>query len=301
MRATSADFVMLLCVNNADHPQKSLRIDAHHHLWHYQPEDFGWLEGELAPLRRDHLMPELLQAMHSANVTGSVAVQASQSEAETQFLLQAAAEYPQVLGVVGWLPIASDEFPSVLQTYQHQPKLKGLRHIVQAEPAGFLEGGAFNRGIRALRGTGLTYDILIHQQQLAESIRFVDLHPEQPFVLDHLAKPLIAAGELQPWAANLRELARRPNVFCKLSGMVTEAAAGWTPSDLMPYLDVALDAFSPARLMVGTDWPVLTPRCSYAQWWQTVESWLAPLSTDERAAILGGNAMRFYNLELPPA
>ncbi len=301
MYPTLADSVMLLGVDKSDPFQRTMRIDAHHHLWRYTPEDFGWLQGELVPLRRDHLMPELLHAMRNADVAGTVVVQASQSEAETNFLLHAAEEYPQILGVVGWLQISASDLAEKLERYQKESRLKGLRHIVQAEREGFLDGDEFNRGIRRLHGTGLTYDILIYQHQLPEAIRFVDLHPLQPFVLNHLAKPLIAASEVEPWAKYFRELARRPNVLCKISGMVTEAAEGWTRMNLQPYFDVAMEAFSPSRLMVGSDWPVLTPRCTYAQWWQVLGTWLAPHSVDERAAILGGNAARFYNLDSPAA
>jgi len=155
----------------------------------------------------------------------------------------------------------------------------------------------FNHGIRALTRRGLAYDILILERHLPNTIRFVDRHPEQVFILDHIAKPRIAAGELEPWACNIRELARRPNVACKLSGMVTEAdVATWTPAQLQPYFDVVLAAFGPGRLLFGSDWPVCLAGCDYGRWKQTVESWIAPLSADERRSILGANASRLYAL-----
>lgn len=273
------------------------RVDAHHHLWQYSPEAFGWLEGELAGLRRDFMPEEFAGEMRSANVSGAVAVQARQSVEETVWLLELAATHPEILGVVGWLPIASPDFATALGTFAGETKLKGLRHVVQAEPAGFLDGTNFNRGMQSLSGSGLVYDLLVHESQMAEAIRFVDRHPKQEFVLDHLAKPRIAAGELEPWARQLRELALRPNMSCKLSGMVTEARADWTGDDLQPYFEVALSAFTPDRLMVGTDWPVLTPRCTYSRWWNIVEEWTGQLSVDEQKAVQGGNAIRVYHLD----
>jgi L-fuconolactonase len=230
-------------------------------------------------------------------VDATIAVQARQTLAETHWLLALAAEDPLIQGVVGWADIAADGFADTLPTLTANPLLKGLRHVVQAEPDGFLDATAFNRGIAALRGTGLVYEILIFARQLPEAIRFVDRHPQQSFVLDHIAKPSIAAGEIAEWSANIRELARRPNVACKLSGMVTEADwRTWTPASLRPYFEVVLEAFTPARLMAGTDWPVLTVACSYAEWWQTVSGWLASLAPDERAQIEGLTAARVYSL-----
>ena len=234
--------------------------------------------------------------MHSADVTGSVAIQARQTVEETDWLLEVAAQHDEIAGVVGWLPIADDAFEVVLQHYLTQAKLKGLRHVVQAEPAGFLDGAAFNRGIDRLEQTSLVYDLLIHSGQLEEAARFVDRHPAQSFVLDHLAKPRMEAGEMEPWRTHLLTLAERPNVLCKLSGMVTEAGTGWTAASLQPYFEAALQAFSPGRLMIGTDWPVLTAHCTYSGWWQVVEGWIAALSKDEQAAILGGTAVRAYHL-----
>ena len=174
-----------------------------------------------------------------------------------------------------------------------------MRHVVQAEPEGFLDGVAFNRGISMLRGSGLTYDILVYEGQLDEVGRFTDRHPEQSFVLDHMAKPRIASGELEPWRTRIRDLARRPNVTCKISGMVTEAdPKRWTAAQLRPYFDVVLEAFGPSRLMIGTDWPVLTLGCGYAQWWRVVEAWTGALSPQERADILGGTARRVYRLQV---
>ena len=192
---------------------KSARIDAHHHMWRYSATEYEWIDGPLTEIRRDFLPADLQRELASANVDGSVVVQARQHESETQWLLSCARETPQILGVVGWAKIAAEDFPQRLEELARQPKLVGLRHWVQAEPDGFLDQQEFDRGIHGLREVGLVYDILIVERQLEEATRFVDRHPQQPFVLDHMAKPKIAAGELEPWRKRITELARRPNVF----------------------------------------------------------------------------------------
>lgn len=276
------------------------RVDSHHHLWCYTPEEYGWIDDAMQTLRRDFLPEDLEREARSAGVSATVAVQARQTVAETAWLLQLAAHSELIRGVVGWLPIAADDFPSALERFDAGPLLKGLRHVVQGEPADFLDGAEFNRGIAALRNTGLVYDVLIFARQLAEATRFIDRHPQQVFVLDHIAKPEIAAGELEIWSKGIRELARRENVVCKLSGMVTEADwSHWSPASLQPYFDTVLEAFGPARLMAGSDWPVLTVACTYQRWWQTIAEWIAPLSAAERTEIESGTAMRTYRLEVP--
>lgn len=273
------------------------RIDAHHHLWRYSLEEYGWIDDSLQALRRDFLLDDLRTALSTAHVDGTIAVQARQTLAETRWLLALARGDSPVLGVVGWLPLASPDFPTLLDEFASEPALKGLRHVVQAEPAGFLDGPDFNRGLSALRGTGLVYDLLVYPGQLAETTRFVDRHPDQSFVLDHLAKPDIRHNGIVPWSTAIRELARRPNVTCKLSGMVTEAdPQHWTAAQLRPYFEVVLEAFGPSRLMIGTDWPVLTVACTYGRWWGIVESWVAALSEAEQSAILGGTATHVYSL-----
>jgi L-fuconolactonase len=273
------------------------RIDAHHHLWRYTPAEFGWFDDSMASLRRDFFAADLRAEVHAAHVSGTIAVQARQTIEETEWLLQLAVKESLIRAVVGWLPIAAPIFPTLLERFAKQPHLKGLRHVVQAEQPNFLDAPAFNTGIASLARTGLVYDILIFAPQLEETIRFVDRHPHQSFVLDHIAKPSIAAAEIATWSAAIRNLARRPNVACKISGMVTEADfQNWSPTQLKPYFDVVLEAFSPHRLMVGTDWPVLTVACTYQQWWQTVEAWIAPLTPTEQADILGATATRIYKL-----
>lgn len=274
-----------------------LQIDAHHHLWHYNATESDWLEGDLESLRRDFMPADLARECRAAGVSGTVAVQARQTIEETDWLLQLADTNPLILGVVGWLPLQDRDFPAILARYREQTPLKALRHVVQAEAPGFLDSEAFNTGVAGLQGTGLVYDLLIFEHQLQEATRFVDRHPNQVFVLDHIAKPRIAAGELQPWADNLRELARRDNVFCKVSGMVTEAdPKQWTTSQLQPYFDIALETFTSVRLMAGTDWPVLCAGATYERWWQLLRAWTSALTTSEQAALLGGTAVVAYGL-----
>jgi L-fuconolactonase len=277
-----------------------MRIDSHLHLWQYTPDEFEWIPDSMASLRRDFLPQELNVLCADTAIDGVIAVQARQSLEETRWLLELAHAAP-ILGVVGWAPIAADNFPAILEQLQQEPLLKGLRHIAQTEPE-ILACPEFLRGMRCLQQSGLVYDLLLYAAELPLALAFVDRFPRQTFVLDHMGKPAIAQGEIETWCRSLRELARRPNVFCKVSGLVTETdPAAWTPLQLHPYLHAALECFGPDRLMIGTDWPVCTAGCSYKQWWAFVEQWISPLSTTERAAILGDTATRTYSLQTAPA
>jgi len=273
-------------------------IDSHHHFWNYTEADYGWIPPEWSMIRRDFLPDDLQKEIAAAGVDGVVSVQARQSLLETDWLLGFAAQHAFIRGVVGWLPLIDPAVETHLDNYAANPKLRSLRHVLQAEADdAYMLREDFNRGISALTRRGLAYDILILERHLPNTIAFVDRHPEQVFVLDHIAKPRIATGELEPWAKNIRELARRPNVACKLSGMVTEAdVATWTPAQLQPYFDVVIDAFGPSRLLFGTDWPVCLAGVGYGRWKQIVEQALRRLSEPERAAVFGDNAVRFYRL-----
>ena len=274
------------------------RIDAHHHLWRYTPEEYGWLDEGMEALRRDFLPADLIAAMATAGIDGTVAVQARQTMEETHWLLDLADQTDAIRGVVGWAPIAGEEFPGVMEEFDGRTKLKGLRHVIQGEKdEHYILREDFNSGIRTLQGSGLVYDILIYARHLPDTILFVDEHPEQVFVLDHVAKPLIAGGVLEPWASRMRELGLRENVWCKLSGMVTEADwKAWSPEGLKPYLDVAVEAFGPARLMAGSDWPVCLVASGYAQWFEVLRSYFAGFSEAERALVFGGTAIEVYGL-----
>jgi L-fuconolactonase len=280
-------------------PASPFVIDAHHHLWHYSPNEYEWIDDRMAALRRDFLPAEFITELASAGIDGAVAVQACPTLEETHWLLEMANRHKEILGVVGWAPIASPDFETSLNALAANPKLVGLRHVVQAEPQGFLDSEDFNRGIRTLHGTGLVYDLLIIEHQLAEAIRFVDRYPQQLFVLDHIAKPKIAAGEIEPWRTQIQELSQRSNVCCKVSGMVTEDSwSHWSIESLRPYLDTVVSVFGPDRLMAGSDWPVCLVATNYAQWWQLLRNYFADFSSDERANIFGATAARIYNLKI---
>src|SRR5438270_8915639 len=279
-------------------PPRPFAIDAHHHLWRYSAIEYPWIDDRMAALRRDFLPAEFIGELAIAGIKGAVTVQARQTLEETRWLLELAARHKEILGVVGWAPIASPHFEDSLSALSPNPKLVGLRHVVQAEPQGFLDNEDFNRGIRILRGTGLVYDILIFEHQLEEAIRFADRHPQQVFVLDHIAKPKIAAGELEAWRTQIHELSKRSNVSCKVSGMVTEDSwSNWSIDSLRPYLDTVVDAFGAHRLLAGSDWPVCLVAANYMQWWQLLRDYFAPFSADERADIFGATAARIYNLK----
>lgn len=276
-----------------------MRIDSHHHLWRFSPAEYGWIGDDMAPLRRDYLGQHLMTEMRGAGIDAAVAVQARQSLTENDFLLAQADAYPAIAGVVGWVDLAAADVGAVLERYAAHTRFVGVRHVVQSEPDGFLRADAFNRGIAALARHDLVYDVLIVGRQLPDAIALVDRHPQQPFVLDHIAKPTIVAGRFdEPWARAIRELARRPHVTCKLSGIVTEVREPMLTHDVIrPYVDVALEAFGPSRLLFGSDWPVCRLRVEYGEWVRTVEALLVSLSPDERAAVFGGNAATVYGLD----
>lgn len=274
-------------------------IDAHHHLWRYTAAEYEWIDESMDVLRRDFLPGDLKAAMESAGVDGTIAVQARQTMEETRWLLDLAEANDEILGVTGWAPIAGADFPAVMEEFDGRPKLKGLRHVIQGEKdENYILREDFNAGIRTLAGSGLVYEILIYERHLPQTIEFVDRHPQQVFVVDHLAKPLIAAGIVEPWASRMRELGQRENVWCKVSGMVTEADwKTWTPEKLKPYVDVAVEAFGPERLIAGSDWPVCIVACGYDRWWRVLREYFAGFSETEQAMVFGGNAIELYGLQ----
>lgn len=276
-----------------------MRIDAHQHFWCYNADEYDWIDQSMARLRRDFLPKDLKTELEAAGFDGAVAVQARQTLEETRWLLELVGSAPHVLGVVGWVDLRSPNVRTQLAEFARDPKFLGVRHIVQSEPDDrFLLQPEFLRGIAALEAFDLTYDILIYPKHLPVAAEFVKRFPRQRFVLDHLAKPLIKSGSLQSWQSGICELAQNTNVFCKLSGLVTEADwKNWRPSDFAPYLDVALECFGQDRLMVGSDWPVCTVAGSYSQVMGVVVEHLAKYREDVREAILGGNAASFWRLD----
>ena len=275
-----------------------MRVDSHQHFWRYDPARDGWITEEMAVLKRDFMPEELIQQMRKAGIDRSIAVQTDQSEKETEFLLDLADKNSAIAGVVGWVNLLAEGVDERLECFSRHPKLRGFRHIVQAESDDrFMMRDDFLRGIRALARHNFTYDILIYARQLPAAVEFVDRFPAQRFVVDHLAKPSIKAGEIDTWSRNIRALARNRNVYCKLSGLVTEADwAKWNRDNLRAYLDVAFDAFGTDRLMFGSDWPVCLLAASYVQVKEVIENYTRDLSATEKENIFGLNAARFYGL-----
>jgi L-fuconolactonase len=275
-----------------------MRIDAHQHFWRYRPETHAWIGDSMAVLKRDFLPGDLEPLLRDAGFDGCVAVQAAHSLDETRFLLGLADRHPFVRGVVGWVDLVSPDLDRQLESFAPHPRFRGVRHIAQDEPDdAWLSRGDVVRGISRLSGYGLTYDILVYARQLPAAVELARRLPDQPFVLDHVAKPEIRAARLEPWRRDLRLLASLPHVFCKLSGLVTEAEwDGWTPESIRPYMDVALEAFSPDRLMIGSDWPVCLLGGQYPRVVGLARDFVSMLSASEQAAVLGGTAARFYRL-----
>ncbi len=275
------------------------RIDAHQHFWEYQQPDYAWISDEMAVLQADFLPAALQAQLEAAQFEGCVAVQARQSEVENDFLLQLAQANNFIRGVVGWADLQSPEAGRQLQALSAHSKLKGIRHIVQDEPdERFLLRPAFLEGIGLLKDYGLTYDILVFESHFPVVLQFLERFPDQPFVLDHLGKPVIEGGPSADWVNGIRAIASHPNVFCKLSGLVTEAPNGqWEAETFFPFLEVAVEAFGAERLMVGSDWPVcLLAAGSYDTVISIIDQFAQRLTGPERAAIYGDTATQFYML-----
>jgi L-fuconolactonase len=278
----------------------TMKIDAHQHFWKYVPSEYGWIDDSMKALRRDFLPEDLRPELNRNGFDGSIAVQARQSLEETRWLLDLADRSPFIAGVVGWVDLQSRDLRQDLESLAAKSKLVGVRHVVQSEPDdNYLLQPEFLRGLALLREYGLAYDILIYPKHLPVAARFVGLFPDQPFVLDHLGKPPVKKGTLGPWSDGIRQLASFPNVYCKLSGLVTEADwRGWKPEDLTPFLDVAFECFGSARLMIGSDWPVCTLAANYSETMGVVREYLSKYENEVQDAVLGGNAARFWNLEV---
>lgn len=275
-------------------------IDSHHHLWQYSPIDYPWMAGK-AVLQVDQLIPEL-QCVASANgIDGFVTVQARQSVEETDWLLQLGEQSNLIMAVVGWLPLRDlKTLGSTIERFRNSKKLKGVRHVIQDEPDDdFILGPTFNQGVSALAHTGWVYDILIYARHLRNAIPFVDSHPNQLFVLDHIAKPTIVAGKIdQGWLDDIRELSKRDHVTCKFSGVATEIRdATWDIATIEPYWNTIFESFGSSRVMFGSDWPVCLLRTSYADWKWAVGQLAKQLSPAEQLAFWSENAIRAYSID----
>lgn len=273
-------------------------IDSHQHFWKYNPQKHAWIDDEMSVIRRDFLPSYLESVFTDHGVDGCVAVQADQTLQETDFLLGLAHEHDFIKGVVGWVDLRSDALDRVLEKYAPDSKLKGYRHIVQGEEdPNFLLRPDFLKGISKLENYGAAYDILVFPHQLGATLEFVKKFPNQKFVIDHIAKPYIKDGFYEGWAVLMKEIAKHENVQCKISGMITEADYNsWTPKQIHPYMELVLNAFGPDRILFGSDWPVCLVAGKYKEVLQLTTNFIDTLSTSEKNAIMGENAVAFYDL-----
>ncbi|MEA5138981.1 amidohydrolase family protein [Arcicella rigui] len=273
-------------------------IDAHQHFWQYDANRHAWISEEMKVIQRDFLPEDLAPILQKNGINGCIAVQADQTLAETDFLIDLAKKHDFIKGVVGWVDLRADDVDDVLEQYAEDKIVKGFRHIVQSETdIEFMLRPKFKAGISALGLFDFTYDILIFHDQLDQAIQLVKLFPDQKFVLDHIAKPDIKSGEFVTWQTNIKKLALHQNVFCKISGMVTEAEwKTWKPTDFKVYLDTVVKAFGTERLMYGSDWPVCLVAATYEEQLGIVSDYFAGFSTLEKKKIMGGNASKFYKI-----
>jgi L-fuconolactonase len=276
-----------------------MRIDSHQHFWRYNQKRDAWMTDEMSVLKRDFLPPNLLPELSANWMHGTIAVQADQSEAETKFLLNLGAEHNWILGVVGWVDLCSPNLSERLAYFSQFKQVCGFRHIVQAERDDrFMLRTDFLAGVAALQRFDFSYDVLIYPRQLPAALELVEKFPQQRFVVDHLAKPQIRSRMWSPWAEQIRLIGTHKNVYCKLSGLITEADwSNWREDDFRPYLDVVFDAFGPDRLMFGSDWPVCLLAGNYGDTTRLVENYIRDLSAAHQKGIFGLNAAKFYGLK----
>ena len=272
-----------------------MRIDSHQHFWNYRSDQYPWIQADW-PIRKDFLPGDLKPLLDAAGLEGSIAVQARQTIEESRWLLQLTDANPFIKGVVGWVDLRSTDVERQLSELSRHPKFVGVRHVVQDEPDDdFMLGEAFQQGIGKLKPFGLTFDLLVFPKQLPAAIRLVEAFPEQSFVLDHIAKPSIKTGTMEPWRERIQRLATFPNCWCKVSGMVTEANwRDWKPDNFKPYLDVVFESFGMDRLMFGSDWPVCLLAGTYEQVHGLINDYTHGRDAAAQARFFGGNAARFY-------
>lgn len=274
-------------------------IDAHHHLWKYNTQDYAWMDESMSVLKHDYLPDDLEPELKTAGTTGTVVVQARQNLEETSWLLELADQYAFIKGVVGWLDLRSMELGKELEEFAVHPKLVGVRHVIHDEADDdFMLRPDFIKGIAQLEAFDLAYDLLLFPRHLERTIKLVEKFPRQRFVLDHLGKPMIKAGIMEPWKSDITRLAAMPNVWCKLSGMVTEADhKQWQYKDLLPYMELALDSFGPERIMLGSDWPVCKLAGEYSEVMKIVQEFIEALKLRDKERILFQNAIDCYQLK----
>jgi len=273
-------------------------IDAHQHFWRYDVVTHEWINDEMSVIRKDFLPAQLEPVLKQNGISGCVAVQADQSEKETDFLLQLAEEHDFIKGVVGWVDLRADNIKERLDHYKAFRLLKGFRHILQGEAPEFMLQPGFINGIAALQEYRFTYDILVFPQHLKAVLELVSKFPDQPFVIDHIAKPYIKDGLITEWKKDMEQFSIFENVYCKISGMVTEADYHhWKPADFTPYLDATVNAFGTKRILYGSDWPVCLVAANYTDMLNIVKTYFASFTATEQEDFFGNNATRFYQLE----
>jgi len=275
---------------------KQMVIDSHVHFWKYDKQRDSWMK-DMKVLQQDYLPGTIAGTLKRNEVNGCVAVQADQSELETHFLVELSKTNPIIKGVVGWIDLRAPNIEDRLQYFSQYNIIKGYRHVVQGEPIDFLKDGHFQKGILALQQYNYTYDVLIYHHQLKPAVQFVSKFPDQKFVIDHCAKPDIKNKRIDDWKVMMTDIAAYPNVYCKISGLFTEADwKEWSAGDFYPYLDTIFEVFGTDRLMFGSDWPVVLAAGIYVQWKSLVEKYMENFSSDDKQKVFGLNAVGFYNL-----
>jgi L-fuconolactonase len=274
-------------------------IDSHHHLWQFNQEDYGWMDDSMTILKRDYLPEELQEQLAGAGVSGTVVVQARQTLEETGWLLKLSEENDFIKAVVGWVDLRSEQVEQQLEYLAAHPKLAGVRHVIHDEPDDdFMLRPPFIRGIEKLQKYELCYDLLLFPKHLGKAVELVSMFPEQRFILDHISKPLIKARIIEPWKEDITILARQPNVWCKISGMLTEADnQKWKYDDFLPYLDVVVEAFGTGRIMLGSDWPVCRLAGEYSDVMNIPAEYFKGLNEAEKEKVFRQNAIDCYKLE----
>lgn len=275
-------------------------IDSHVHFWKYDKQRDAWITNDMKILQQNYLPEHFSLTAKRNEVNGVIAVQADQSELETHFLVELSKTHPIIKGVVGWIDLLAGNIEERLLYFSQYPIIKGWRHIAQAEPNDFLLNEDFQRGIRSLANYNYTYDILIYPKQLSAALLFIQKFPDQKLMIDHCAKPEVKNKNIDDWKLLLKEIAKHPNVYCKLSGLFTEASwKDWSPADFYPYLDVVFEVFGTDRLVYGSDWPVILLSGIYVQWKSLIEKYMENYSQEDKEKIFGLNAQGFYKLGLP--
>ncbi|RZK41002.1 MAG: amidohydrolase [Pedobacter sp.] len=272
-------------------------IDSHVHFWNFDPVRDSWITSDMGAIRKDFLPNDFVDATSSTQISGCVAVQADQTEAQNHFLLDLAKANPVIMGIVGWIELVNPALEERLEFWQKQELIKGWRHVLQAENESFMLQKDFVEGIKKLKKYNYTYDLLCYHNQLSSILKLVDRLDEQPFILDHCGKPNVKSQELREWEMNIQDLAQNPNVYCKVSGLLAEADwLNWTEQEIFNCLDIVFKHFGTNRILYGSDWPVMLISRPYQDWFNLIKKYISQFNETEQQAIFTNNAVKFYNL-----